>query len=214
MTSYIIIHTQTITNFNRLPVERLGKQFYELPTLKLAEKLLGKIFVRTLPGNITLKGKIVETEAYLGTGDEACHAWRGKTARNQIMFQAPGTLYVYFTYGCHYLLNIVSEPEECAGAVLIRAMEPVAGEQFMQEQRATGVLTNLMSGPAKLTQALAIDRRHNGANLFGEEFYLEESEELPQSMIGSSARVGISKSRELQWRKFILNNPHLSKGKV
>ena len=89
-------------------MERLEQQFYELPTLELSEKLLGKIFVRLLPGNIALKGRIVETEAYCGREDEACHAWRGKTSRNRIMFQAPGTLYVYFSYGCHHLLNIVT----------------------------------------------------------------------------------------------------------
>lgn len=195
-------------------MERLEQQFYELPTLELTEKLLGKIFVRILPGNIQLKGRIVETEAYSGAGDEACHAWKGKTARNQIMFQSPGTLYVYFTYGNHHLLNIVSEPENIAGAVLIRAMEPVEGELFMQKQRGTSLITNLMSGPGKLTRALAIDGRSNGKNLFNEEFYVENAPPLPQHLIGTSSRVGISKSRELPWRKFILNNPHVSKARV
>jgi DNA-3-methyladenine glycosylase len=195
-------------------VERLGKQFYETATLELAEKLLGKIFVRTLPGNIRLKGRIVETEAYLGENDEACHAWRGRTARNQIMFRAPGTLYVYFTYGCHYLINIVSEPLNSAGAVLIRAMEPVEGVPFMEEQRGTAIFTNLMNGPGKLARALAIDSSCNGKDLFGNECFLENAPLLPEEMIGTSARIGISKSRELPWRKFILNNPHVSKGKV
>jgi DNA-3-methyladenine glycosylase len=195
-------------------VERLGKQFYETATLELAEKLLGKIFVRTLPGNIRLKGRIVETEAYLGENDEACHAWRGRTARNQIMFRAPGTLYVYFTYGCHYLINIVSEPLNSAGAVLIRAMEPVEGVPFMEEQRGTAIFTNLMNGPGQLARALAIDSSCNGKDLFGNECFLENAPLLPEEMIGTSARIGISKSRELPWRKFILNNPHVSKGKV
>ena len=193
---------------------RLEKQFYETPTLELAEKLLGKIFVRILPGNIRLKGRIVETEAYCGQHDEASHAWKGKTARNHSMFSAPGTMYVYFTYGNHYMLNIVSEPENSAGAVLIRGMEPVEGMQFMQEQRGTGIFTNLMSGPGKLAKALAIDRSCNGKNLFGEEFYLEDAPPLPKELSGTSCRIGISRSRELPWRKFILNNPHVSKGKV
>ena len=192
-------------------MERVDKQFYETPTLELAEKLLGKIFVRILPENIRLKGRIVETEAYLGHNDEACHAWRGKTARNQIMFRAPGTMYVYFNYGVHYLLNIVSEPENHAGAVLVRAMEPVEGTAFMQEQRKTGIFTNIMSGPGKLTQALAIDGGCNGKELFGEEFFLENAPPVPQNMIGTSARAGISRSRDLPWRKFILNNPHVSR---
>jgi DNA-3-methyladenine glycosylase len=195
-------------------VERLEKQFYETPTLELAEQLLGKIFVRILPGNILLKGRIVETEAYLGEHDEACHAWRGRTARNQIMFREPGTIYVYFTYGNHYMLNIVSEPENRAGAVLVRAMEPLEGVAFMQEQRGTGIITNLMSGPGKLARALAIDSSCNGKNLFDDEFFLENAPPVPDNMIGSTPRIGISKSRELPWRKYILNNPHVSKSKV
>ncbi|NTV92926.1 MAG: DNA-3-methyladenine glycosylase [Chlorobiaceae bacterium] len=195
-------------------MERLEKQFYETPTLELAEQLLGKIFVRILPGNILLKGRIVETEAYLGEHDEACHAWRGRTARNQIMFREPGTIYVYFTYGNHYMLNIVSEPENRAGAVLVRAMEPVEGIAFMQEQRGTGIITNLMSGPGKLARALAIDSSCNGKNLFDDEFFLENAPPVPGNMIGSTRRIGISKSRELPWRKYIINNPHVSKSKV
>ena len=193
---------------------RLERQFYATPTLELAEKLLGKIFVRILPGNIRLKGRIVETEAYLGQQDEACHAWRGRTARNQIMYHAPGTMYVYFTYGSHYMLNIVSEPENSAGAVLIRAMEPIKGIAFMEAQRGTAILTNLMSGPGKLAKAFAIDSSCNGKDLFGDEFFVEDAPPLPKEMIGSSNRVGISRSRELPWRKFILNNPHVSKGNV
>jgi DNA-3-methyladenine glycosylase len=192
-------------------MERVEKQFYEIPALALAEKLLGKIFVRMLPGNTAIKGRIVETEAYLGLNDEACHAWRGKTERNRSMFRDPGTLYVYFTYGNHYMLNIVSEPEHLAGAVLIRAMEPVEGVRFMQKQRGTETLTNLMSGPGKLTKALGIDLRSNGKDLFGEEFYIENAPPVPENLTGTSQRIGISRSRELPWRKFILDNPHVSK---
>jgi len=195
-------------------MKRLEQHFYALPTLKLAEQLLGKVFVRVLPGNIMLKGRIVETEAYFSSLDEACHAWRGKTNRNRIMFQAPGTLYIYFSYGSHYLLNIVSEPESTPGAVLIRAMEPIKGELYMQEQRGATISTNLMSGPGKLTRALDIDCSSNGKNLFREEFFIEDAPLLSENSIGTSSRVGISKSRELPWRKFILNNPHVSKVRV
>jgi len=196
-------------------MERLKKQFYEMPTLALAEALLGKIFVRTLPaGNVKLKGKIVETEAYLGAHDEASHAWRGKTLRNAMMFHSPGSIYIYFTYGNHYMLNIVSEPTDIAGAVLIRAMEPVEGLEFMQQRRGTEKITNLMSGPGKLTQALGIDKLSNGTNLFGDEFWLEDAPAVPQELIGTSTRIGISRSRELPWRKFIINNPHVSKTNI
>ncbi|TLU86060.1 MAG: DNA-3-methyladenine glycosylase [Chlorobium sp.] len=192
-------------------MERLPRQFYEIPTLAPAEKLLGKIFVRRLPGNVVLKGRIVETEAYLAENDEACHAWKGKTRRNQAMFQSPGTIYVYFTYGNHYMLNIVSEPENTAGAVLIRAMEPLEGLSVMQRQRGMEKLTSLMSGPGKLTRALAIESACNGENLFGDEFFLENAPPVPGRLIGTSRRIGISKSRELPWRKFIIENPHVSK---
>ncbi|NTV99414.1 MAG: DNA-3-methyladenine glycosylase [Chlorobiaceae bacterium] len=195
-------------------MERVQRQFFEKPTLELSEKLLGKIFVRVLPDNTLLKGKIVETEAYLGSGDEACHAWRGRTPRNKSMFSAAGTIYVYFTYGSHYMLNFVSEPENSAGAVLIRAMEPVEGIPFMQQRRGIETLTALMSGPGKLTRAMAIESACDGKDLFGEEFYLENAPAVHAGLVGTSRRIGISRSRELPWRKFILGNPHVSKARV
>ncbi|NTV92899.1 MAG: DNA-3-methyladenine glycosylase [Chlorobiaceae bacterium] len=194
-------------------MQRLPEQFFEHQTLELAEKLLGKIFVRRISDTVELKGRIVETEAYCGEFDEACHAWRGKTARNSMMFNKPGMLYVYFTYGNHYMLNIVSEPENIPGAVLIRAMEPVEGEAFMQKQRGTMVATALLSGPGKLTKAFAINGDCNGKDLFSSEFFLENAPEIPQNAIATGSRIGITKSRELQWRKYILNNPHVSKAR-
>lgn len=192
----------------------LEPPFFDCPTLDLAEKLLGKIFVRRMKAGFELRGRIVETEAYLGSGDEACHAWRGRTKRNSMMFAEPGRLYVYFTYGSHYMLNIVSEPEHTAGAVLIRAMEPLAGESFMQERRKTSLATNLMSGPGKLTQAMAIDLSCNGSSLFGDEFHIGNAPELREDAIGKSPRTGITRSRNLPWRRFIIGNPHVSKAKV
>ncbi|KAA6232017.1 DNA-3-methyladenine glycosylase [Chlorobium phaeovibrioides] len=193
-------------------MERLEKQFFIIPTLQLATALLGKTFVRILPGNRVLKGRIVETEAYLGEGDEASHAWRGKTDRNGPMFEAPGTLYVYFVYGCHHLVNIVSEPRETAGAVLLRAMEPLEGQGFMERQRGTASASDLMSGPAKIAQALDINRSHSGSDLFSGEFFLENAPRIPENQIGTSSRIGISRGRELQWRKFVIGSPHLSQG--
>ncbi|ABL66110.1 DNA-3-methyladenine glycosylase [Chlorobium phaeobacteroides] len=189
------------------------KHFFERPTLELAEKLLGKIFVRRISDTIRLKGRIVETEAYCGEFDEASHAWRGKTTRNSMMFNSPGMLYVYLAYGSHYMLNIVSEPENIPGAVLIRAMEPIDGLMFMKEQRGTALATSLLSGPGKLTQAFAIRGDCNGKDLFNNEFFLENAQDIPQNAMGSGSRVGITKSRQLQWRKYILNNPHVSKAR-
>ncbi|MBM3163739.1 MAG: DNA-3-methyladenine glycosylase [Chlorobi bacterium] len=193
---------------------RLEKQFFERPSIELAGMLLGKIFIRRLPDGTELRGRIVETEAYLGIGDEACHAWRGRTERNSMMFAEPGRLYVYFTYGNHSMLNIVSEPEHTAGAVLIRAMEPLAGEPFMQMQRNTTIVTDLMSGPGKLTRAMAIDRSCNGLSLFEGEFCIEDAPALQEKEIGTSTRIGITRSRDLPWRRFIIGNPHVSRGKV
>jgi DNA-3-methyladenine glycosylase len=193
-------------------MERLGPDFYEVPTLLLAERLLGKIFVRReYPGEPLLKARIVETEAYLAGHDQASHAWRGKTPRNRAMFGPPGTMYVYFTYGCHYMANIVSEPEGTAGAILLRAMEPLEGMEEMSRRRKTDEHRALMSGPGKLTQALGIGPDMYGETLFGESCWLENAPELPAGAIGTSTRIGISRSTDLPWRKFITGSPYVSK---
>ena len=193
-------------------MERLGPDFFELPTLVLAEQLLGKIFVRNEgPGGLLLKGRIVETEAYLGHGDEASHAWRGMTRRNRAMFGPPGTLYIYFSYGCHYMANIVSEQEGTAGAVLLRAMEPVEGIERMSANRRTGDPFSLLSGPGKLTQALGIGPDLYAEPLSGQRCWIEDAPGLPPEMIGTSTRIGISRSTHLPWRKFVAGSPHVSK---
>jgi DNA-3-methyladenine glycosylase len=192
-------------------MKRLGADFYELPTLVLAERLLGKIFVHRDDSGRLTKGRIVETEAYLGNGDEACHAWHGMTERNRVMFGPPGRLYIYFSYGCHYLANIVSEQDGIAGAVLLRAMEPVEGIEWMRERRRIAEPTSLMSGPGKLTQALGIGLTHYGESLLGDTCWLEKAPEISPELIGTSPRIGISRSMELPWRKFVTGSPHLSK---
>jgi DNA-3-methyladenine glycosylase len=193
-------------------MKRLGPEFFETPTLQLAECLLGKIFVRSEgPGKTLLKGRIVETEAYLAAGDEASHAWRGMTDRNRAMFGPPGTLYVYFSYGCHYLANIVSEPEGSAGAVLLRAMEPMEGIGQMCLRRGVDDPLSLMSGPGKLTRALGIGPDLYGETLFGPHCWLEDAPDIPAGMIGTSQRIGISRSTLLPWRKFVIDSPHVSK---
>lgn len=190
----------------------IAPDFYLLPTLLLSERLLGKIFVTWQgPGTPLLKGRIVETEAYLAEQDEASHAWRGRTQRNRAMFGPPGTLYVYFSYGCHYLANIVSEPVGSAGAVLLRAMEPVEGIAEMERRRGTRELLSLMSGPGKLTQALGIGPEHDAQPLSGPKCWLEDAPELPASCIGTSPRIGITRSTALPWRKFVKGSPHVSK---
>lgn len=107
-------------------------------------------------------GIITETEAYMGADDPASHAFRGPSQRNQVMFGPPGYAYVYFTYGLHYCLNVVTGAAGEASAVLIRALEPTRGIELMQQRRGVKNLTNLTTGPAKLTQALGLDRALNG----------------------------------------------------
>jgi DNA-3-methyladenine glycosylase len=192
-------------------MKRLDAEFYQTPTLLLAERLLGKIFVHRDPSGRMTRGRIVETEAYLGVGDEACHAWRGMTERNRVMFGPPGHLYIYFSYGCHYLANIVSEPEGIAGAVLLRAMEPVEGVEWMRERRNAADERALMSGPGKLTRALGLGPAHYGESLMDDVCWLEEAPEIPPELIGTSSRIGISRSAALPWRKFVIDSPHVSK---
>ncbi len=192
-------------------MKRLDADFYQMPTILLAERLLGKIFVHHEASGRVTKGRIVETEAYLGDGDEACHAWRGMTERNHVMFGPPGHLYIYFSYGCHYLANIVSEQEGIAGAVLLRAMEPIEGIEWMKERRKTTDKQALMSGPGKLTQALGLGPVHYGESLLGDICWLEEAPDIPPELIGTSPRIGISRSTDLLWRKFIAGSPHISK---
>jgi DNA-3-methyladenine glycosylase len=212
-----LLHYNTYESFckyNNQYMKRLGSDFYEVPTLLLAERLLGKIFVHSRGPGQLMKGRIVETEAYLGENDQASHAWKGKTPRNEVMFGPPGTLYIYFAYGCHYMANIVSEPEGSSGAVLLRAMEPVEGIKQMQESRQTQVLTSLMSGPGKLTQALGIGPELYGESLLGQTCWLEEGPELAAEMIGTSPRIGISRSTGLPWRKFVTGSLHVSQTRV
>lgn len=194
-------------------MEKLGEDFFTKPTLTLAEFLLGKVFVHNAGDGRCYKGRIVETEAYLAEGDEACHAFRGRTKRNKVMYGPPGTLYVYFTYGCHYLMNIVTEREGVAGAVLIRAMEPIAGLAHMKKNRNVVRTVDLMNGPGKLTRAMDITLAHNGMNLSGDTVFIEEGENVTQNLICSSKRIGITKSTDLSWRRYVAGSPCVSKSK-
>lgn len=192
---------------------KLEEDFFTQPTLLLAELLLGKVFVHNAADGRCYKGRIVETEAYLAEGDEACHAFRGITNRNRVMYGSPGSLYVYFAYGCHYLMNIVTEPEGIAGAVLIRALEPVSGLEEMKKNRKTERALDLTNGPGKLTRAMDISLAHNGMSLAGNAVYLEEGEIFLQETICSSRRIGITKSTDLLWRRYIAGNVFVSGSK-
>ena len=139
----------------------LPRSFFDRPTQSVARELLGCRLIRKLAGTL-LVGAIVETEAYIGQRDLACHAKVGKTPRTRIMYGPPGLAYVYFTYGMHWMLNLVTEAEGFPAAVLIRAIQPLEGISCMQDRRGGKPLSQLANGPAKLTQALGIAREQNG----------------------------------------------------
>ena len=179
--------------------------------MRVAKELLGKVLVRRL-GDTRLEGIIVETEAYRGYDDAASHAYRGPTRRNQVMFGEPGHAYVYFTYGMHYCLNVTTEPVGHAGAVLIRAVQPVKGIVEMKKRRRIDDVKDLSNGPAKLTQAFAVTEALNGHDLTsGEKLYVAEPCDPEPFSISADSRIGIKAGGEKPWRFFVRDNPFVSK---
>ena len=215
-----------------------GAAFLARPTLELARRLLGMRLVRALDGQ-RASGIIVETEAYIGEEDLACHAASGPTARNAVMYGPPGHAYVYFVYGMHHCLNVVTERRAFPAAILIRALEPESGIAAMAtRRRLTAPLTDelakfggitdralvaararpgrvlraLCAGPGRLCQALAIDRALNGTSLRGAELYLEHG--VTPEKIRTTRRVGIDYAgpwRHKPWRFLIADSPWVSR---
>ena len=165
-----------------------------------------------------MSGLIVETEAYIGQQDLACHAHFGRTRRTEVMFGRPGVAYVYFTYGLHWMLNVVSEPIDFPAAVLIRALAPIDGLERMALNRG-GIrpVAELCSGPAKLTQALRIDRAMNGVNLSSRtgDLWIEPGEPIPARSIARGPRIGLGSTPEpwlsKPWRYWVKDNAFVSK---
>ena len=189
----------------------LTRAFYGRDTVKVAKELLGKILVRRI-GAILLEGIIVETEAYRGYDDPASHAYRGLTRRNEVMFGEPGHAYVYFTYGMHYCLNVTTEPVGQAGAVLIRAVQPVKGIAEMKRRRMTEHIKDLSSGPAKLTQAFAVTKALNGHDLIsGKKLYIAEPSHPEPLKVRIGTRIGIRAGGKKPWRFFVKDSPYVSK---
>lgn len=174
-----------------------------------APKLLGCILERQL-GNTTLRVRIVETEAYDQT-DVASHSFNGETPRTSVMFGEPGHLYVYFTYGMHYCCNVVTGPKGHGAAVLIRAVEPLNGEEVMQELRGNKPGVEVTNGPAKTCQALSIDKALNGHHLSHSPLVLKPGTLAPDESVIQTTRIGISKGVDLPWRFYIKDNPYVSK---
>jgi len=200
----------------RINKTRLTKSFYKRALLKVAKELLGKVLVKRDGCNI-LAGRIVEVEAYDGDTDSAAHSFRGKTKRNEVMFNEGGLLYVYFTYGAHYCCNVVTGNKGKGTAVLIRAVEPVAGIETMIQNRFKRDLLNdkeifnLTSGPGKLCSAFNIMKYHSGTDLTGDTINLVKARLKKHEQICVSKRIGITRSVDLLWRFFIKDNPYLSR---
>jgi DNA-3-methyladenine glycosylase len=176
--------------------------------LKAAPALLGWLLVHDSPEGRTA-GYIVETEAYTAT-DAASHSYRGQSARNQIMFGPAGHLYVYFTYGMHYCINIVTGKKGNGEAVLLRALQPVEGIVLMRQRRQQIEDLQLTNGPAKLAQAMGIGRRHNGQPLLTKGNIQLLPGQTPQA-ITQATRIGISQAKAVPWRFYITGNPYISK---
>jgi len=206
------VPTDTISAPHSGTALKILRPFYEQPTVEVARQLLGKYLVRKHPDGLTL-GRIVETEAYVGPEDKACHAARGRTARTETMFGPAGHAYVYFIYGFYYCLNIVTEEKDFPSAVLIRAVEPLDGIELMKVRRRTENLHNLASGPGKLCQAFAIDKSLNGADVCGKILYVEDRGE-PAPKILARPRVGVDyagKWKDKPWRFLIGGSEFISR---
>jgi DNA-3-methyladenine glycosylase len=191
----------------------LPRSFYSRDTIEVARGLLGKMLVREIPAG-RLAARIVETEAYVGPHDKACHASKGMTDRNKVMFGEPGHAYVYFIYGMYHCLNFVTERDGYPAAVLIRAAEPVEGVDAMWGLRKKAKKAeDLTSGPGRLCMALGIDRALNGADLCKNgPLYVEDGKEEAREII-SCKRVGVDYAAEYKdkpWRFYIKGSRFVS----
>lgn len=188
--------------FAELPRQdrRLTRRFYSTGVIALAQALLGRTLIHDSEDGLT-GGRIVETEAYLGAEDPGSHAYRRMTERNRVMFGEPGHLYVYFTYGMHFCVNIVGEAEGTAGAVLIRAIEPTIGVDLMGHRRGTDQLNLIARGPARLAQAMGFAREHNGLDLVTGPAWVQRRRVM-KGAIGTSPRIGLHPGIDQPWRFF------------
>ncbi len=184
---------------------RLARQFFNRPTLVVARELLGTRLVHEAEGQ-RVAGVILETEAYIGEEDDACHARAGLTDRTAPLYGPPGHAYVYLNYGIHWLFNCVTEAPGCPAAVLIRALRPVEGRAKIRLRRQGRNEGEWMDGPGKLTQALGVDKRHNGLDLCDphSRLFIEPGTPVSDSGVTTTPRVGLNKVIEpwksVPWR--------------
>ncbi len=192
----------------KLKLRRLLRSELPPETIRLARFLIGKVIVHELPAG-RLSGRIVETEAY-PPGDPAGHHFRGPTPRIRSMYLDRGHAYIFFNYGAHFMLNVVSEPVGIAAAILIRAVEPLDGIELMQRHRKTTRLLDLTRGPGRLAAAFQIDRRHDGLDLCAPgPLWLGETSH-PIGPIRKTVRVGITRAADQLFRFYERGNPFVS----
>jgi DNA-3-methyladenine glycosylase len=198
----------------------LARAFYRRDSRALAPLLLNKILVHDDPAVGRLAVRVVEVEAYAGSKDPASHAYRGRTPRNATMFGDPGHLYVYFTYGMHFCMNVVAGDEgedgDDASAVLVRAGAPIAGLDAMRERRAKSRRDrDLTSGPGRLAQALGVDRAHDGVDLTRGALRLLDDGVGPPARPARSTRVGLREGRgdRERWRWWVPGDANVSRAK-
>jgi len=188
---------------------KLPRSFYDRPTLEVARELLGKVIVYR-PSEGELSARIVEVEAYIGQDDPACHAARGMTKRNKVMFGKPGVSYIYFVYGMYNCFNIVTEREGFAAAVLLRAAEPLEGLDRMLATAPSNKPSNVLSGPGKFCRAFGLTTEQSGVDLTGKTLFLEDRG-LDAKETAASSRIGIKVGTEMQWRFFDADSSAVSK---
>lgn len=200
-------------------MEHLEPDFFARPTVQVARELLGCRLVHDHARGGRLVGRIVETEAYT-ENDPACHAssisrdpetgMLSGEDRGRDLFAAPGTAYVYLIYGMHWLLNVVTEPEGTAGAVLIRAVEPEEGLQFITNRRAVRREVDRTNGPGKVTDAFDVDGTFHQDRLTSPPLFLANGSKVKDSDVARSSRIGISKAVDRSWRFFVDGHPYVS----
>jgi DNA-3-methyladenine glycosylase len=188
----------------------LPAKFYDRDTEQVARDLLGAV-LRYTTANGVASGRIVETEAYLGEHDLACHAAAGLTARTRWLYGAPGTAYVYFIYGVHWCFNAVTRAVGSPSAVLVRALEPLDGVKLMRERRGEVRDRDLTNGPGKLCEALGITGALNGQPLRKGAIEILRGEGIPDSRVRVTPRIGITKSAEWPLRWYVADKPYVSK---
>jgi DNA-3-methyladenine glycosylase len=190
----------------------LPREFYERPTLVVAEELIGKVLVHHTAGGGRVAGAIVEVEAYIGESDPACHAAPGPTRRNAPLYGPAGVAYVYLNYGIHYLLNAVTEREGDPAAVLLRAIAPLEGVDVMRRRRQTGPATPadaLGRGPGNLARALGVSLRHNRSDLIESKLTIEDHG-LRLGPVAWGPRIGIRVGVDRPWRCWVAGHPAVS----